>query len=191
MRYLAAIVALALTVPACYAQSQNIADYIKPPPLGTAMENDRQQLERRITAEEDAMSKIESLGLYAVVMKSSVNEYFRIMDGSSELGLDRGDAFPFLGFSGYGARLRIGTSWFEVPAANVTIVRLADLPQAGDTYRAIMVQLRADRIAQQQQDALDQNNQRLAELQENQERLARQQQLLMQRLQQQINQMHR
>ena len=170
-------------VPVVPTADMVIGNYIPKAPLGSAMDNVKQQKFREDNAAAAAMSKIETLDLYAVVMIGSLNKTFQAMDNSrTDWTLEKGEAFPFLGYGYGGACVRLGTTWMTIPPESILLVRAADLPEAVDTYHALLAEYKRDLAADAQQAALDRANRTLSNIESNQRRVINQQWLINQQI---------
>ena len=110
--------------------AQEIAKYMPKEPFSTAGESSKQRQDRIAAAQAEAMAAIEALGLYAVVSKPASS-----MLNGVPINITAGNGFPFVGFDGGMARLKLGAKWMQVPRNSVTLVKLADQPVLAKNYQ--------------------------------------------------------
>jgi hypothetical protein len=96
-----------------------------------------QKARGRAYQEEGVMQKIERLGYYAEAKVTS-SQYYTLADYSCNRQLYSGEAFPFLGFDGNTACLRIGPTYMKVPAADVEVVRLSEHRELARIYSDLL-----------------------------------------------------
>jgi hypothetical protein len=171
-----AIIVTALFLERSFAQE--LRDYMPPTGLGTAMYNAQDLTILRHMGDQIAMNRIEALGLYAVATKT-IDEPAAFGNGrGGGWLLQKDEVFPFLGFDGAQVRLKVGEAWFSEPRDAVNVVEVSDHPEFAARYRAIMEKDRAEQAAARQQEALDESNARLKNIQEEQRKIQQQLQLL-------------
>jgi uncharacterized membrane protein YhaH (DUF805 family) len=109
-------------------------------------EGTRQRHYREVTEQEAAMRKIESFGYYAV-SKVAAEKVSELGDGSDNWNLEKGEAFPFLGYLRGLVFLRIGTTYLIASPEMVEIYPAIDHPEAVAKYKEEMAQFAAQNTA--------------------------------------------
>lgn len=116
--------------------AQELSQYMPKAQMGTAMLPAEQKAELEWRREAEGMTRIQALGLYAVVQRAP-SGVCELANGSETWRLERGEAFPFLGYSSHMARLRVADTFLEVPRDAVALYRVSEHPELVESYEAL------------------------------------------------------
>jgi hypothetical protein len=127
---------VAALVCATSLHAQEIQDYMKPVPLGTALETVQEQWARDKRRVFDAKERIRALGYYAVTSAPAIEADESMVSATTlpRFHCNAGDAMQFLGYSGRVAWVLAGNTEFALERATVTLVKAADQPAVLGSY---------------------------------------------------------
>jgi hypothetical protein len=110
--------------------------------------SDSETRRRFLKAEEAAMAKIETEGLYALVARTPVDWSVSLANGRGDWIFEREECFPFLGYTKARngdllARVPIGLTWSSIPAECIVLRDVRKTPSVRTKYQAMMKEDRA------------------------------------------------